>query len=305
MKAFILIFLLLFSFEASSCACYDDEEEKFSKNLHSFGLIHGFVEEIKNILSRPGAKEDFYKIREIAENDQGKNWFECQFDHYFFGYDPEEAKSDAEKMANLLEYQKRQNPEKREKLTRAKELWLDIAMNLEILTGFKVKALGQTSQRAFDIFISDFIQRFLTAKSPEEFIEKSVIPYSIRPIAAVLKLQGEMLRETEEKQGIQSMQSRQYTKMRDAIESYLSKEREESGADLGEATQKDIQKGKKDGTVTETFNSDKAFNSQDDDELLFDYSPEEKEIVKNYAKKEGKSVRQVIDELTKEGEKNE
>ena len=230
MKAFLSIFLLLFSFKASSYASFDlqqaannaTEATDLSEKISSFMLIHGFVEQIKGILSTPEAKEDFYKIRKVVEDNRNKDFLTCFIQKYCYGYDPEQAKSETEKITMLLDYQIRQHPEKEEQLLRVKRLWLGMEINLVILTGFKVKALGQTSQEVFDMFLSDFIQLFLTAETLDKFLNQGINSLMLLlPIVKDIQFHGDSLQKIEEKLGLASTASIQYAKMRDAIESYL------------------------------------------------------------------------------------
>lgn len=295
------------------------ESKKLSDAIDAFGPVHGFVKETREILSRPGAEEDFQLLKKIYAGAQGKNWLERQVDDYVFGYNPKEAKSDTEKMSKLLEYRIRQtqDPEELKKLTSAEKLWTDIGRTLKNLSGMEVKQIGQQSQAAHYMFISSLLQRFMKSDDAKDFMDNGITG-SLRPIAEELKSKAEELKKTEAGLGIESSASRKYDEKRDVIESYFkgdtegpidgiavypprAKESRDKGDDLGEAIQKDIQEGKKDGTVTEVFNSDKMEmpnSNNNDEDLLKGYSEEGRKKVMDYAQKNKMTVKQVFEEFS-------
>ena len=268
------------------------DAKKLSNTLNAFRTINTVVGEMKHLLSTPQAKTDFYNIKKLVENNRNKNVIERTVDKKLYDYDPSKATSKTEEVTMLFDYLMKRDSGNKENYKRMKELWTGIAANAKILSGFETKSLGQQSKSAFDTFVSSFTQRLLTSESLEKFLNEDVKSF-ILPIAEDIKAQGEGIESTERELGVESTASKEYKKVLPAIEVYFP-----HAGDLGETIQQDIQEGKKDGSVTEIFNSDKVNNNNNDEDLLKGYSEEGRKKVMDYAQKNKMTVKQVFEEFS-------
>jgi hypothetical protein len=279
------------------------------KKLSEFSVMKGFTQPIIDTLSTPEGKEDFYEIQKIVRSNKNSNPFKRFIDKSVYHYDPNKVKSETEGVTNVLDYEiklNENNPEKQARLKRMKRTWVNIATNLKNLSAMEVKALGQGSQQAFNTFNSNSVETFNEAETPEDFINKSMTNF-IKPIAEEIQSEGDALANTEKQyKGINSTALKEFYAKQGDIHVFLPNAKEgERGTlfpnennekDIGEEIQQNIEKGKKDGSVVEVFNSDKL---KEDDVLFNNWTPEEKQLVENYAKKNNMTNEQVLRKFSK------
>jgi hypothetical protein len=287
------------------------------KKLSEFGVMNGFTRPIIDTLSTPEGRKDFYEIQKIVRSNKNKNFIERLIDKYVYHYDPDKAKSETERVTKMIDYEiklSENNPKRQAELRNIKRTWVNVATNLKNLSASEVKALGQRSQQAFNTFNSNSVETFIEAETPEDFINKSMTNF-IKPIAEEIQLEGNTLADTEKQYGLNSTASKEFQQTQGDIYVYLpnasegqrgvlypNDNNENNKEDIGEEIQQDIQKGQKDGSVVEVFNSDKLEKNnvkENNDDLLKKYSPEGRQKVTDYAQKNNMTIEQVLRKFSK------
>jgi hypothetical protein len=287
------------------------------KKLSEFGIMNGFARPIINTLSTPEGRKDFYEIQKIVRSNKNKDFWERFIDKNRYDYDPSKAKSETERVTKTIDYEiklNKNNPKRQAELQNIKRTWVNIATNFKNLSGMEVKALGQRSQQAFNTFNSNSVETFIEANTPEDFINNSMINF-IKPIAEEIQLEGNTLADTEKQYGVNSTASKTLQQKQGDIYVYLpnasegqkgtlypNDNNENNKKDIGEEIQQDIQKGQKDGSVVEVFNSDKLEKNnakENNDDLFKGYSPEERQEVIDFAQQKNMTIEQVLREYSK------